>query len=242
MFKNNLKHSKKLLLFTAHPDDHLCCAGLAMFLKEQGFSVAEVVFTGGERSVCLDQPGKNGNHEALKKHRQKELARSSGIIGIGKTIFLGQSDSAIARSVELMEELIKIIRAEKPQIVVATHPQDMHFDHQVVGRLVTEAVDRAAWTNAEELGESHQVLATLFMEGLTFGRPDLAVDITKFLPRKRRAVASFKSQITPAERDLLFSMNNFRGFMKGGVKAAEAYEIAPNLPAHLNELVGLFKK
>lgn len=235
----SVKQNKKVLLFTAHPDDHLCSAGMVMFLRSHGFAATEVVFTGGEKSVHLGNKNKKIDTEKLKKVRQQELSASSCILGITKTVFLGLPDSEIARSMTLLNELIRLIRLEKPQIVITMHPQDLHFDHKEVGKIVPEAVERAAWSNSKELGPSHTVLATLFMEGLTFGRADILVDITKFAKRKDLAVKTFKSQITPSEKKMLEGMNAFHGFKKGG-ETAEAFEIAGNLPIHLNELVEIF--
>lgn len=236
-----VKQNKKVLIFTAHPDDHLCAAGLVMFLVNKGFSATEVVFTGGEKSVDLKlKKGPQAiDPEKLKKVRQKELSTSSRILGISKTVFLGLPDSEIERSMFLLNKIVQLVRQEKPQIVITMHPCDLHYDHKMVGKIVSEAIERAAWSNSADLGASHTVLVTLFMEGLTFGRTDLLVDITKFAARKNKAVLAFRSQITREEKKMLEGMNAFHGFQKGG-DIAEAFEIAGNLPIHFNELVEIF--
>ncbi len=55
----NLKNNKKVILFTAHPDDHLLCAGTLMKLKDKGFQIVEVMATGGEKSVWYGKEKKN---------------------------------------------------------------------------------------------------------------------------------------------------------------------------------------
>jgi LmbE family N-acetylglucosaminyl deacetylase len=67
--------NKNIILFTAHPDDHLLCAGTLMKLADNGFYIIEVVFTSGEKSVWYGK--EKFKKEDLKKQRMKEwiLAR-----------------------------------------------------------------------------------------------------------------------------------------------------------------------
>ena len=70
---------KNILVFTAHPDDHICCAGTLMYLKDQGFEICEVVATGGEEGTWWDDEGQkktNFDKNDLVKARQKELKKA----------------------------------------------------------------------------------------------------------------------------------------------------------------------
>lgn len=238
----NIKLNKKLILFTAHPDDHLCCAGTVMYLKDLGFAATEVVFTGGENSMWIGnfKINKKIDKEELKNHRKTEILKASKLIGIEKTIFLGLTDGDVARSPEVLEKLVEIIREERPQISISINPKDSHHDHKQVGKIASESIERASWQNAKELGKTHRIALSLYMEGVLFGRNDILVDISKYLKRKEKVVEVYSSQITNEERKMLEAMNVYRGFHKGSV-SAEAFEIAEDCPMHFNELFDFFE-
>lgn len=242
---NNVKNNdnKKVIIFTAHPDDHLCCAGTIMYLKDLGFTATEIVFTGGENSMWLENSKVNNkeiNKEELKNHRKIEILKASKLIGIEKTIFLGLPDGNVARSPEILEKLVEIIREERPQIAISINPKDSHHDHKQVGKIASEAIEMASWKNAKGLGKTHRIALSLYMEGVLFGRNDVLVDISKYLKRKDKVVEVYRSQITNEERKMLEAMNVYRGFHKGSV-SAEAFEIAEDCPMYFNELFDIFK-
>lgn len=235
-------NNKKIIIFTAHPDDHLCCAGTIMYLKDLGFAATEVVFTGGENSMWLGNSkiNKEIDKEKLKKRRKTEILKASKLIGIEKTIFLGLPDGNVVRSPEVLKILVEIIREERPQISISINSKDSHHDHKQVGKIAAEAIEMASWQNGKELGKTHRIALSLYMEGVLFGRNDILVDISKYLKRKEKVIDVYSSQITNEERKMLEAMNVYRGFHKGSV-SAEAFEIAENLPVYFNELFDIFK-
>lgn len=235
-------NNKKIIIFTAHPDDHICCAGTVMYLKDLGFKAVEVVFTGGENSMWLNSSlnNKKINKEELKNHRKTEILKASKLIGIEKTIFLGLTDGNVARSPEVLEKLVEIIRKERPQIAISLNPNDSHYDHKQVGKITSEAIEMASWQNAKELGKTHRVALFLYMEGTLFGRNDILVDISKYAKKKEKVAIVYSSQITKEEKKMLEAMNVYRGFYKGAA-SAEAFEIAEGLSVYFNELFDIFK-
>lgn len=242
----NKKLNKKILIFTAHPDDHLCCAGSLMYFHDLGFKITEVVFTGGENSMWLNNSfegkeiDKEKLKEKLKNHRKKEILNASKAIGIDETIFLGLPDGNVQRSLEVLDMLVGIIRKVRPQIVISMNPFDSHYDHKKVGEIAGEAAERAGWMNSKELGISYRIPLFLYMEGTLFGRNDILIDISKYIKKKEKIFSIYKSQITDGEKKMLYAMNIYRGFHKGS-ELAEAFEIARDLPAHLNEIIDIFK-
>lgn len=236
---NTDQTNKKVLIFTAHPDDHVCCVGTLMYLKDLGFSITEVVFTSGEKSVNLSVKDGKTSATRLKGLRQEELAIASKIIGIEKTIYLDLPDSEIIRTFSLLKKLIRIIRQEHPQVIFMMHPSDSHFDHKEVGKIATEAVERAAWINSKELGKSHSTPIVLYIEGISFIRSNVLVDITKYADRKNKVVETYKSQVTLLEKRMLEGMNAYHGYQNGTL-VAESFEVATNLPIRFNELTKLF--
>lgn len=241
--KDNL--TKKSILFTAHPDDNLCVAGTLMFLKDKGFKVYEVIATGGERGpwfVSKTKRKKKFKEEELKEVRKKEISKASKIIGIDKTMFLGLPDSQVSWNFEVIREVIRIIRQEKPVIVFLNNPYDYHSDHRDFSKMVKEAIERSAWNFESELGDPWRVPIVLYFEGIYFGKSHILVDISKYWQRKQKAIDTYASQIYLNERKLLEGMNYYRNYFLRDHKsiAAEAFEIPEELPIKFNLLTEIF--
>ena len=119
--------NKNIILFTAHPDDHLLCAGTLMKLADNGYYIIEVVFTSGEKSVWYGK--EKFKKEDLKKQRMKEWILARKFIGIKEGIGLGLKDSEFTRDLKTVHLVMKIIRKYKPVLVITHYYQDYHRDH-----------------------------------------------------------------------------------------------------------------
>ncbi len=239
-----MKKSKKtLLIFSAHPDDHLGVAGTAMFLKEKGFRIVEVVFTGGEKSMDLTQKNeKPKNKKDLVVKRKSEFEKASKIMGTDKFKFLGLPDSNIKSSPELLDRLIKIIRKEKPTIVVSESPTDYHVDHRAIGNIVPQAVKRAGWRISKELGEPFKTSLGLFMGSKIEGkRIDILVNIEEFKDKKNKMLEAYESQMGKKGIQLTKALDSYFGF-KVGSSAGEAFQLMTDVPIKLSNLFELLKK
>lgn len=239
----NIANNKTVLLFSAHPDDHVCCAGTLMLLKEKGYDLVEIVSTQGEMGTWWEKKRKKSNFDRreLVQLRQKELSKASRLIGIDKTINLGLPDSRVQKTPETVEKVLAIIRAEKPRIIITHNPNDYHSDHIETSRFVLEGAERAGWTCWPEMGDSYQTPMFLYMEGFYLGKTNLVVDVTKFQKKKQKLLDVYGSQIYPKERDLLNSINNCRSFALRDLEAhsAEAFELPEHFPLKFNQLFEL---
>jgi len=160
----------------AHPDDE-ASKGAPTFARYAEFGVRTVLVccTGGEEgdvnNPALKEPGMpfHGLDEVAQKKlltemRPKELEKSVEVIGFSKLHMLGYRDSGMAESEansnpecfhmadidEATERLVKIIRAEKPQVIV-TYSDDqrgyLHPDHLKVHDVSVLAFARAGDSN-----------------------------------------------------------------------------------------------
>ena len=161
-----------ILTVHAHPDDE-ASKGAPTFAKyaESGVRTVLVCCTGGEEgdvnNPALKEPGMpfhgldpDAQRRLLIEMRPKELDKSVEVIGFSKLHMLGYRDSGMAESEansnpdcfhmaavdEATERLVKIIRAEKPQVVV-TYSDDqrgyLHPDHLKVHEISVLAFERA---------------------------------------------------------------------------------------------------
>jgi mycothiol S-conjugate amidase len=151
-----------LLTVHAHPDDESSKgAGTVARYHADGVRTILVTCTGGEEgdilNPAMDRPEIRDNLPAV---REQELARAANIIGYDEVVYLGYRDSgmpdseansnpgsfAMAPLEEAVGRLVKIIRAERPQVVV-TYPSDQsgypHPDHLRVNEISELAFDAA---------------------------------------------------------------------------------------------------
>jgi LmbE family N-acetylglucosaminyl deacetylase len=230
--------NKNIILFTAHPDDHLLCAGTLMKLADNGFYIIEVVFTSGEKSVWYGK--EKFKKEDLKKQRMKEWILARKFIGIKEGIGLGLKDSEFTRDLKTVHLVMKIIRKYKPVLVITHYYQDYHRDHNEVSKIVTEAVDRAGWGISKELGEPHKTPLFLYMDGEYLNRGDILVDVSDYLEKIKKLMDIYSSQMNERMRNLLLSIITYRGFFMVA-KAAESFELGFRSPLKLKRLEEILK-
>jgi len=225
--------NKNIILFTAHPDDHLLCAGTLMKLADNGFYIIEVVFTSGEKSVWYGK--EKFKKEDLKRQRMKEWILARKFIGIKEGIGLGLKDSEFTRDLKTVHLVMKIIRKYKPVLVITHYYQDYHRDHNEVSKIVTEAIDRAGWGISKELGEPHKTPLFLYMDGEYLNRGDILVDVSDYLEKIKKLMDIYSSQMSERTKNLLLSIITYRGFFMR-TKAAESFELGFRSPLKLKGL------
>ena len=230
--------NKNIILFTAHPDDHLLCAGTLMKLADNGFYIIEVVFTFGEKSVWYGK--EKFKKEDLKKQRMKEWILARKFIGIKEGIGLGLKDSEFTRDLKTIHLVMKIIRKYKPVLVSTHYYQDYHRDHNEVLKIVTEAIDRAGWGISKELGEPHKTPLFLYMDGEYLNRGDILVDVSDYLEKIKKLMEIYSSQMSERMKNLLLSIITYRGFFIR-TKAAESFDLGFRSPLKLKGLEEILK-
>lgn len=173
---------RRLLLVHAHPDDEATATGATMArYAQQGASVVLVTCTRGELGeiVAADLAGlRDGDSDGLALHREAELAQALALLGTERHYWLGgrgrwrdsgmagddgnDHPDAFARADpdEAVEAMVRILRAERPQVVL-TYDEDGgygHPDHIQANRVTMAALDPAADPAfAPHLGEPWQV-------------------------------------------------------------------------------------
>src|SRR5438105_3885052 len=147
----------------AHPDDEASKgAGTTAKYAEEGVRNVLVCCTGGEAGDILnpavEQPG---TPEKMHEMRMAELAESVRVLGYAELHMLGYHDSGMpdtetnsrpdnfanAPLEEAVGRLVRVIRAERPQVII-TYRDDRNFyphpDHIRVHEIQVPAFDLAA--------------------------------------------------------------------------------------------------
>jgi LmbE family N-acetylglucosaminyl deacetylase len=144
-----------LMVVTAHPDDEgMCAATMARLSLDGGKTVALVTATRGETGG--NSTGKEFG-PSLGVVRETELRRCLAILGVKYLEFLDVQDFAYTESAtatlerwgheETLRRLVRLVRLMRPDVVVTMDPaptRGQHGNHQVAGRLATEAYEAAA--------------------------------------------------------------------------------------------------
>jgi bacillithiol biosynthesis deacetylase BshB1 len=177
-----------ILALAAHPDDtELSCSGTLAKLAQQGHSVAVADLTMGEM-------GSRGTPHL----RLEEAQNAAEILGISR-YNLGLPDTLLENSRALQLEIIKAIRAIKPNICFINAPNDRHPDHGNAHKLSIDALFYAGLVKIETQinGENqlpHRPQHIFYYMQDTPFEPDIVFDISDTMHLKERSILAFESQ------------------------------------------------
>ena len=118
----------------AHPDDcEYRFAGTASKLVSRGDAVQFVSITNGDA----------GHHElsgeALARRRKAEAEEARRRLGIAAYEILDQHDGLFEPSLALREQVIRLIRQWRADVVLSHRPNDYHPDHRYTAQVVQDS-------------------------------------------------------------------------------------------------------
>jgi LmbE family N-acetylglucosaminyl deacetylase len=195
--------SQNVLVILAHPDDpeFFCGATLARWALA-GHMIHYILLTNGNKGG-----GSNVTPDRLRVIRKEEQQNAAAIIGAQSVSILQHEDGYLIPSMELRHEIVRLIRREKPDILVTCDPTLLyswnnrvnHPDHRAAGQAVLDAVFPAA-------GNSHFFPDLIAQEGLKphtprevwvslATQPSAILDVSSTWEIKINALKEHKSQI-----------------------------------------------
>jgi len=178
-----------LLVFGPHPDDIEIGLGASIARhSDAGYAVGLCDLTRGELSS-------NGSPE----QRQIEADAAARVLGAAWRENLGWPDGGISRTPELIRSAVDAIRRHRPRALALPYWDDRHPDH----RAASEVLSAAAHTSGLRRYESREapwradwVCYYFINDGAT---PSFVIDVSEHYESKRRALACYASQFTPAD-------------------------------------------
>lgn len=194
---------QKILVILAHPDDpeFFCGATIARWVAK-GNTVHYCLLTRGQKGAS----DPNTDPYKLGKAREIEQQEAAKCLGVEKVVFLDYVDGCLVPDLEAREAVTRVIRQEKPDILVTCDPTQLfgdnsinHPDHRAAGQIVVDATFPAAGNplyspellKVEGL-EPHSV-KELWMA--VTGQPNTTVDVTEYWETKIRALHCHATQI-----------------------------------------------
>jgi bacillithiol biosynthesis deacetylase BshB1 len=179
-----------VLAIAAHPDDaEVGCGGTMILASDAGLRVGVADLTLGERAT-RGTPGQ----------RRDERERATDLMGLTVRLSLELPDTAVGTDPTHRDAVIRLLREQRPVVVLAPYPEDRHPDHAAAGRLVREA---AFLSGVEKVGagEPHRPARLYhYMVHHPFA-PSFVIDISAVWGRKLEAMRAYESQFgTLADR------------------------------------------
>ena len=106
---------QKILVVLAHPDDpEFFCGGTLSIWAKEGHEVIYCLLTKGDKGVNENFKGVDD----IKQLRMDEQKKAAEVIGVHKITFLDNEDGYLMPNLELRKEIVRVIRRERPDIVV----------------------------------------------------------------------------------------------------------------------------
>ena len=193
---------KNILIILAHPDDpEFSCGATIAKWTSIGHIVSYCILTNGD---------KGGNFPISRQElihiRKNEQTAAAAVLGVHKIQFLDYPDGYIVPDIELRKIIVRIIRSEKPEVIITSDPTNLfprpgyinHPDHRATGQVVIDAAFPAAgneWYFPDLLQEGllPHSLQELWLANPS--QPDYIVDVTQWWEQKLDALHEHASQI-----------------------------------------------
>jgi bacillithiol biosynthesis deacetylase BshB1 len=216
--------SVDILAIAAHRDDvEQTCGGTLLKMAGLGHSTGILDLTKGEL-------GTRGTAE----DRAREADAAAKILKVSWREALDIPDGRVENTWENRLKVARVIREQKPRVVVLPYWKGRHPDHYTCSTLGYEACFVAGLAKLALEGKPHRpfkiVYATLYYDI----RPTFVVDITEQFEGRMQSLLAYKSQFTDQEagradfppqaeiRERVAAMASYYG-MLAGVRYAEPF-------------------
>src|SRR5881227_3465663 len=216
--------SLDILAIAAHRDDvEQTCGGTLLKMAQRGHRTGILDLTRGEM-------GTRGTAE----DRAREAVEAAKILCVSWRQALDIPDGRVENTWENRLKVARVIREQKPRVMILPYWKGRHPDHYTCSTLGYEACFVAGLAKLALEGKPHRpfkiVYATLYYDI----RPTFVVDITAEFETRLEAVYAYKSQFTDQEagradfppqaeiRERVAAMASYYG-MLAGVRYAEPF-------------------
>jgi LmbE family N-acetylglucosaminyl deacetylase len=187
-----------IMVVVAHPDDaEFGAAGSIAKWTAAGKSVVYILCTNGDKGTS----DRRMTPEELSRIRQQEQREAATLLGVREVVFLDMVDQQLEETPAFREQIVRLIRRFRPEIMLSTDPYRRylwHRDHRIVGQVVMDALfpyarDHMAYPQMLDEGLApHKVKEVLF-----FGAEDVnyRIDVSETFALKLAALKCHASQV-----------------------------------------------
>jgi LmbE family N-acetylglucosaminyl deacetylase len=189
--------TRSCVVLAPHPDDEtLGCGATIMRKLAAGTAVTVVIATDGRHSHYSSKI----SAEALIEIREEEARVAASILGLQRerVVFLRFEDGHLTDNRRLLRDrLVEIIDTANPKEIFVSSIVDAHPDHRVLAELARDL----AWARRDRSPEVYEYPIWFWDPRIwrvkhLLGLRPRKVRTENFLPRKREAIAAYRSQVT----------------------------------------------
>ncbi len=203
-----------ILAVGAHPDDQeLSIGGTLLKHQAMGWKIGILDLTRGEMGTL-------GSPEI----RREEALAAAEFIGADWRVGLDLTDGFLRQDDAAVREVIAVIRAAKPRIVLANAVRDRHTDHGKGAMLAHDACYLAGLRNVKTQydgndQEAYRPKALYHYIQDYHIEPDFVIDISDYIEPKMELVRKYRSQFYDPSREdeptTPISGKDFLEFLRG---------------------------
>jgi LmbE family N-acetylglucosaminyl deacetylase len=193
--KRDLATPASALAVAAHPDDvEFGCGGTLAKWAASGCVVNHLVCTDGSKG-SWDPSEDTAALVAVRQDEQRAAAKALG--ATGEVVFLGHTDGELQSGLYEREQVARVIRELKPEVVLGHDPwrrYRLHPDHRHAGQLAVEGIVAARDPHFfPEQGLAHWRPSTLLL--WEADEVDHVEDVTSFVDTKLAALFEHRTQL-----------------------------------------------
>ena len=179
-----------LTAVVAHPDDaDIFCGGTLAKHADRGDDVTIVYMTRGEYG------GFDTTEAELAATREAEAEAAAETLG-AEASFLDFQDGRVTYSLENRLTLVEELRELRPDVVLTHFRDDMHPDHRVTSRLVTDAYYMCSLPLLETDADPCEPDNVYYFGKPTSSfEPEVHIDVTDHHSTKEEAILQHESQV-----------------------------------------------
>jgi LmbE family N-acetylglucosaminyl deacetylase len=191
------------LVVAAHPDDiEFGCAGTVARWVAEGARVTYALLTNG----AAGSSDPKLTRQRLAEMREAEQRAAAKVVGVEDVDFLGYEDGLLEPTLEVREQVVRLIRRRRPEVVVTTDPTARYFgdryinhpDHRAAGEATLAAVipgsdTRLAYPELLDEGLEPVKLTAVWL--MMNEQPNLVVDVGDYLDKKLESLRCHVSQV-----------------------------------------------
>ena len=209
----------RILVFSAHAADFCArCGGTIALYKRSRANVHVVALTFGERGESGDYWRQTSDTSVVDAKQTRRLEAEAAASLLGTSIqFMDFQDYPLEMSRARIESLARIIRDQRPNIILTHWKDDPHnLDHEVTTSAVMRAAVIAAVPGFDASDSDVHLVPHIFGFEPTAPRdddtgfvPDTYIDISTIVDTKQAALKEYSSQMALPDRYTLWAQ--YRG-------------------------------
>ena len=212
-----------IVVIAPHPDDEtLGCCGTLLKEKKNGSKIHWIIGTSMYEEY--------GWSKQKILNRDKEIQKVSKKYRFDSVHYLGipTMHSDQVPIINIVKKIEKIYQKIKPTLVFTPFNKDIHTDHQIISKASISCTKWFRFPTIKKILSYETLSETNWSQNNGFFKPNVFIDISKYLEQKIRIMNIYKTEIEPfpfPRNEKTIRAQSALNGSQSGFKAAEAFEL-----------------